>query len=96
MGCEVAAQQAIYEDDEDSFFTCPFKFISPSVADFLSRYDALKDGWTRGLPYDKTLNKFLEAIRCFEGYLAKFKSDKEPQNDFSAFTTTGRGNHGRA
>ena len=45
LGCEKTTLEAVWEDEEDAFFNCPFNFISSSTIDFLSRYDALKNGW---------------------------------------------------
>jgi hypothetical protein len=40
-----------------------------------------------GLPFDNTLNRFVEAVNIFERYIAKFEAEKGPETktDFSAF-----------
>jgi hypothetical protein len=54
----------------------------------LERYDYLKDGLVSAMPFDLTLNRFLEAARYFENELIRFQNEKQatPPSDMSAFT----------
>lgn len=86
-GCEKAAEYPIWSDEDGDFYNCLVRFITPSTYDFLSRYDAIKNGWAVGLPFDNTLNRFVEAVNIFEHHLAKFEAEKQPEasNDLSVF-----------
>jgi hypothetical protein len=82
-GCNKPTENPVWVDDEDEYFTCPFKFYinCPSARDFLKRYDDLKDGIVAPLPYDKTLAKFLEAVSFFNGEYCRFLKDKQPASN---------------
>jgi hypothetical protein len=79
MGCEKAVEVPIWGDEADDFHNCPFRFVAPNIFDFLEKYDIIKSGIVSPLPYGETSNRFLEAVRMFEGYLSKFQSEKQPQ-----------------
>jgi len=41
----------------------------------------MRDGLVSGLPYDETLNRFLEAAHYFEKQLTRFEAMKMPAPD---------------
>jgi hypothetical protein len=76
-GCEKPAQVPIYEDEQDAFYNCPWRFVSASTIDFLQRYNDLKNGIVAALPYNQTLNRFLEAVHYFDGEYEKARKMKD-------------------
>ena len=76
LACEKISAEPIWSDENDDFYNCPFHFISYSTFDLLSRYDAIKQGWALPLSYDKTLNRFVEAIEYYEKQYNKFYNQK--------------------
>jgi hypothetical protein len=87
-GCEKPTEQPIWSDDVDDFYNCPFRFIASCTFDFIERYDAIKTGMCTGLPYDKTINRFLVAVKIYENYFNRFydEKNKQPQRTSSSKT----------
>jgi hypothetical protein len=76
LACEKISEEPVWSDENDDFYNCPFRFILDNTNDFLSRYDAIKQGWTLPLPYDKTLSRFIEASKYYEQQYSKFLEQK--------------------
>ena len=78
-GCEKPSQEVVkaMRDDYGNpvyYHSCPNKFISPSVNDFVERYHAIKDGFAVGLTYEDTPAKFFEMKNYYEYWLGFYKS----------------------
>jgi hypothetical protein len=79
-GCVKPVEIPIWEDDEDALHNCPASFIAPCVADFLNRYNAIKNGWAAPQKYEDYPNRFVEYIKLFESCLSKALKMKQPKD----------------
>jgi hypothetical protein len=70
-GCYDPVDIAVWEDDFDAFYNCPYRFIAPCVIDFLDRYAAIKDGWARPMSFDEYPNRYLQYVKIFESEMSK-------------------------
>jgi len=71
-GCEEPSQHAVWQDiDGEGFFSCPIKFIVPTVLYWYEEYRFYKEfGGTP--PYHTLPNKWVEAYECYGHYLYQY------------------------
>ena len=73
MGCEHPTQGAVWGDDEDDFYSCPFQFLHESVVDWYEEYSYCKA--MGGAPrYCDAPASWVDAMQTYERYIRKYSA----------------------
>jgi len=83
LGCENPSQIAVWEDEEDQFFSCPKKFITYDIVDFYDTYNIYKEIPGCAPKIEELSNKFVEGVRYYNQKYNLYYSEKlkKPQKD---------------
>ena len=90
LGCVNPAQLAVWEDDEDQFFTCPRKFITQDIIDFYDTFSIYKEIPGCSPKFDELSKKFVEGVKYYNQkydlyYSEKIKTPKKVEDDLKVF-----------
>lgn len=81
LGCEKSTQDAVWADEEDTYYNCPLKWISESITSWYSEYNYIKE-FGSSLPYSECSNCWLECWDCYRSELNNFEKMKmKPKKD---------------
>jgi hypothetical protein len=86
---------AVWEDEEDAFFTCPRKFITDNIVDFYDTYSIYKEIPGCSPKFEELSNKFIEGVKYYNSKYNFYYSEKikKPQvkDDLKVFRDTYNG-----
>ena len=87
---------AVWEDEEDQFFSCPRNFITDNIVEFYDIYYTYKEIPGCAPQFEKLSNKFVEAVKYYNSkynfYISeKIKTPKKDKDDLKVFRDTYNG-----
>jgi hypothetical protein len=73
-GCEKPAQEAVWEDGENLFYSCPLQFIPDNILIFISEYNYNKKYQTNK-SYKKQSNRYVKAEKEYEYWVGFYRKE---------------------
>ena len=81
VGCDAPAQAAVWADDEDEFYSCPWKFVHWTVMAWYDEYEYLARDPGTAPRFDQMPAAWLDAVDTYERYRQKFSAKQDAPRD---------------